>query len=102
MTPKAQGRHMNDDAALGTAAIIALAVGGLVVVSGVGLYLADFGIEATIVSKSCPEVTAETHLFGIEVTRQVNGIQCTLVQTGDLVEYHIRSGDLTYVPQGGR
>lgn len=81
---------------------VLLGLGGLVLVlllvAG-GLYAADYGVEATIVDKNCPEVTAETHVGGFEVTRQAGSFQCAVVQPGDIVVYHVRSGDLEYEPQ---
>lgn len=88
---------------MGTLQTVGLAVGGLLAVlllTGAGLYAADYGVEATIVEKSCPDVTAETHVGGFEVVRQVEGARCSLVQPGDVVVYHIRTGDLEYQPQG--
>lgn len=79
-----------------------IGLGGLLaalLVFAIGLYAADYGVEATIVEKDCPEVTAETHIGGFEVTRRAGSFQCAAVQTGDVVIYHIRSGDLEYKPQ---
>jgi hypothetical protein len=86
-----------------TLATVGLAAGALVAALGLvagGLYIADYGVEATIVEKNCPEVVAETHVGGFEVTREVQGVSCAVVQPGDIVVYHIRSGDLEYEPQG--
>jgi hypothetical protein len=78
-----------------------LAAGLLVVLvlAGGGLCAADYGAEATVVDKQCPQVTARTHIGSIEVTRRVSGISCALVQPGDRVVYHVRSGDLEYEPR---
>ncbi|MDX1612498.1 MAG: hypothetical protein R3185_09010 [Candidatus Thermoplasmatota archaeon] len=90
-----------DEGALSTGALIALvAVGGLVLF-GMGLYVSDYGIEAVVVDKDCPNVTVETKIGGIQVTRQATQTQCAGVTIGSEVVYHIRSGEVEYRPKAG-
>lgn len=85
---------------LRTAGLVAGALlGALLVLAGIA-YAADYGVEATVVEKDCPKVTAETHIGSVQVTRQVQGVSCAVVQPGDVVVYHVRSGELEYQPQG--
>lgn len=90
-----------DKATVPVAWLVAGGILGTMVLVGGLLYVTDYGVEATIVSKACPEVTVETHVGGIEVTQEVDQSQCTAVQRGDVVVYHIRTGDLEYHPKGG-
>lgn len=90
-----------DKASVSVAWLVAGGILGVLVLVGGLLYVIDYGVEATIVSKSCPDVTVETHIGGIEVTKQASQTQCSAVQRGDVVVYHIRTGDLDYHPKGG-
>lgn len=90
-----------DEASVPVAWLVVGGILGAIVLTGGVLYLADYGVEATIVSKSCPEVTVETAIGGIEVTRQVSRTQCTAVQRGDVVVYHLRTGDVELHPKAG-
>ncbi len=90
-----------DKASVSVAWLVAGGILGSLVLVGGLLYVVDYGVEATIVAKSCPDVTVETHVGGIEVTQRVRQSQCTAVQRGDVVVYHIRTGDLEYHPKGG-
>lgn len=99
-------------------AIVSLVLGGLVgillLVAG-SLYLNDYGLEATVVEKSCTppgpfgtggkagSVTVETKLFAIRHTVQdIDATACAAIQPGNFVIYHIRTG-ATYLfeSQGG-
>lgn len=83
---------------LRTAGLVAGGILAAVLLLAGILYAADYGMEATIVQKDCPQVTAETHVGSVPVTRRVSGVSCVVVQPGDVVVYHIRSGELVYKP----
>jgi hypothetical protein len=104
------------------AGALALRVGlGLVVslVAFAGIvYATDYGVEAVVVSKECggsggspggpfplaaPSVTVKTKLGGLRHTQSLPPQQCAVVQAGNYVVYHIRSGrTVLYDHEGGR
>ncbi len=90
-----------DEGTVPVAVLLVAGIVGALVLGGGLLYLVDYGVEATVVDKACPDVTVETAVGGIEVTRQASRSQCTAVQRGDVVVYHIRTGELAYHPKGG-
>ena len=77
---------------------------GLVAIAAGGAYIADYGLEGTVVEKRCPSLTVETKLLGIRHTKDdVPLLQCGAIQVGNFVVYHIRSGrTLVYQSEGGR
>jgi hypothetical protein len=82
--------------------VVLVAVGG-VAVTGVSLYVADFGLEADVNGTECsvPAVTVETTLGGIE--HDVTAIpadQCVKLAPGDHAVYHIRTKHTT-IYRGG-
>lgn len=97
-----------DEQGLGVIAIVALAVGGLVVVTAAAggiMYMADTAIGATVIDKDCgsspfgatSKVTVETKfpIPGIEHTIQdFDNRVCTGLRAGDngnYAEYHLKS-----------
>lgn len=110
-----------DDSAVGVIAWVIIGVVGLVGALGATggiLYATDFALEATIIDKDCggsggsgplrvleaPEVSVETKLFGISHTIQDIPIeQCSTVQVGNFVKYHVRSErTIIYENEGGK
>ena len=101
---------------VGLGLVVALvAVGGIV-------YLTDYGVEATVVSKDCgatggsnggglpfalrgasgPTVTVKTKVGGLRHTQDLPAQQCAAVPIGGFVVYHIRSGRTSlYQSEGG-
>ncbi len=91
-----------------TLALISLIIGGLlgalVLLAGI-LYMSDYGLEATVVEKSCIAagpfgtggrdggVTVQTKMLGIRhVVQDVDATACSAIQPGNFVIFHIRSG----------
>lgn len=79
----------------------------LAVVFGVFFYATDQPVDATVQDKRCmpgdAQVTVKTKLFG--VTRQVplENTECAIINVGNFVEYHIRSGHtIVYETEGGK
>lgn len=108
---------MDNVAALGLVAWLLIGAGGLVgatAVTGGILYASDFAVEATIVDKECSLsnlasaqerfVAVKTKLFAIDhKLADVPLDQCNIIQVGNFVEYHIRSGHTrVYDSEGGK
>jgi len=94
---------------------------GLIVALGavVGIvYATDYGVQATVVGKDCgssggssgggifpvsgPSVTVKTKMAGLRHTQSLPAEQCGIVQVGNFVIYHIRSGRTSlYQSEGG-
>ena len=86
--------------ALGAIAVAAVAAGAA--------YAADYGLEAEVVSKQCSllgasSITVETKVLGLRHTAGGMGHQvCTVVQSGNHIVYHVRSGRTSlYESEGG-
>lgn len=89
--------------------LVALVAGGAIV------YATDYGLEAEVVAKDCgattpggafplaaPSVTVKTKLGGLRHTQGLPAQQCAVVQVGNFVVYHIRSGRTSlYESEGG-
>jgi hypothetical protein len=97
---------MDDSGAIGVLAALALVVVGGLVVTGAVLYATDFAIDAEVHDKRCGAainvISVETRLFGID--HDVQGVpqhECGLIEVGDQVEYHIRTGHTTVYRDGG-
>ncbi|MBW3582482.1 MAG: hypothetical protein KY455_05215 [Euryarchaeota archaeon] len=92
---------------LGKVVLGAVLLVGTVGLVGGGLFLGDFGVEATVIDKECraagdSTVTVETNLFGIETQQPISFTECTTVQEGNFVIYNIRSERLRlFESEGG-
>ena len=98
---------MDDDAFGLITWIITGAVALVVVVAGIGVgfYVSDYGMEATVIDKQCGSsgtggsllqvswsITVKTKAFGIEHTLEdVPPEQCGLINKGNFVRYHLQS-----------
>lgn len=92
-------------------AVVAVAVLGGVATVGY-LYATDYAMEADVQEKQCQGpavddllnvVSVKTRLFGLD--HDVAGVpdpQCTLLQPGDRVVYHVRSKHTTLYDSEGR
>jgi hypothetical protein len=96
---------------LGLGLVVALAAFAGIV------YATDYGLEATVVGKDCgatgggggtpfplaaPSVTVKTKVGGLRHTQGLPAQQCAVVQVGNFVIYHIRSGRTSlYQSEGG-
>lgn len=87
---------------------------GLGLLAGVGLYTADYAVEADVVERRCvspsalplstqaSEIDVRTRLFGIEKTIPVRPDECLLIPDRAFVVYHLRSKHtLVYKSEGG-
>jgi hypothetical protein len=97
---------MDDSGLLGAVAAVAiLAVVGLVGVAAFA-YTSDYALQADVKGKECSlgalnVVSVQTRTFGID--HDVVGVpqhECTLVQVGDEVRYHVRSKQTTLYRDG--
>jgi hypothetical protein len=89
----------------------AIAVVVLLLVVGGVAYASDYAVEATVVSKDCSgalrgngSVTVQAKLLPIEYTATGLGApECSAVNTGNFVKYHLRSERVSlYQSEGGR
>lgn len=105
------GRPMGAGAFLATTIGKAVAaVLGLAIVGGVtlgGLYLGDYGFEATIVDKSCrlggaSTISVQPKVFPTTIEQNVPHDQCSVIQRGNFVVYNVRSERVrVYAEEGG-
>lgn len=89
--------------------LVAVAVGLLLLagVAGVALYASDYGVEATVVEKDCaggPLIVVKLELTGGHRTVPLdNQQQCAIIEIGNFVEYHVRTGHTrVYEKEGGK
>lgn len=91
--------------------LVAAIVLAVLVVAAIGvlLYANDFAVEASVKDKQCRSivggnfVTVQTKLFAMDYT--LTGIpdhQCSLVNSGNYVKYHLRTERTSiYASEGG-
>lgn len=88
------------------AGVLALVLAGGAAVGG--LYLADYGVEATIVDKSCnavgsSSITLQPKVFPTEITQPAPFDQCSAIQRGNFVIYNVQSERVrVFTEEGGK
>jgi hypothetical protein len=79
----------------------------VVIAAGAFAYATDYGVEATVQEKECSlnpsTVTVKTKMGGLVETVDVARQECGIIEVGNFVIYHIRSGRTTiYNAEGGQ
>jgi hypothetical protein len=68
----------------------------LLIVWGIYLYASDYRVKATVTETDCnmaaSTVTVKTKTGGFSDIVQVTRTECAVIDVGNFVEYHIRSG----------
>jgi hypothetical protein len=94
---------VDDSGAIGLVGILLIVALGGTAATGIGLYVADFGLTANVRDTECsvPLVTVQTEIGDIEhdVTT-ISADQCLKLAPGDHAVYHIRT-QRTTIYRGG-